>query len=267
MSTLRDETLSDLLHAFWQARLYLLIGGILGFIFAALLITFSVPHMRSIMIVAPTTEHTLTLHSEAAKDTIPEEPLPYLRYLKILTGPGVVADVMAQDQSLQLALEKSQRFTFQADKSFKNAEGISAYLSRQIVIKPVGATPLRMIEFEHPNPILAKKLLLSLHSAADKTLRTEFISRTENRMRYLKDLIAKTANPDHRQAQTNLLMEQERVGMMGRMDQYFAATLVEPPYLQPKPVWPRKSYIFPFCVFIGMLIGWVIFGIKANYTA
>jgi len=265
MSTLRDETLSDLLKALWMARVYLLVGGIIGFCIATLIVLFSVPHMRSIMVVAPTTDIVQPANASLEQTYTPQETIPFLRYLKILTGPNVVDAVLKKDQNLQNALQKTQRFTFQKPKNFKNAEDISAYLSRQIVIKPVGDTPLRTIEFEHPNPALAREILRQLHETADTLLRMELLARTENRLSYLKETLAKTANPDHRQALTNLLMEQERQSMMNRMDKYYAATLVEPPYINPKPVWPRKSYIFPLLVLVGMLGGWIIYGVAKSY--
>ena len=265
MSTLRDETLSDLLKALWIARLYLLIGGIIGFIIAALIVLFSVPHMRSIMVVAPTTDIVHSANMSFDQTQTPQETIPFLRYLKILTGPNVVETVLKKDPNLQSAIQNTRRFTFLKPRNLQNPEDVSAYLSKQIIIKPVGDTPLRTVEFEHPNPAMARELLLQLHETADTLLRMELLARTENRLGYLQETLKKTANPEHRQALTNLLIEQERQSMMNRMDKYYAATLVEPPYIHPKPVWPRKSYIFPLMVLVGMLIGWIIYGIAKTY--
>ena len=265
MSTLRDETLSDLLAAFWQARVFLMFGAIIGFIIAALIIIFSVPHMRAIMIVAPTSENSISSLPMYEQTNSTEESLPFLRYLKILTGPKVVRAVMEKNPQIKPALENSPRFKFEGKKSFRTAEDIAAYLSRQVLVKPVGDTSLRTIELEHANPLMARNLLMQLHEAADSILRLELLARTENRLSYLEDTISTTANPEHRQALTNLLIEQERQVMMVRMDKYFAAALVEPPYIHPKPVWPRKSYIFPLCVLMGLLVGWVIFGVVKSY--
>lgn len=266
MTTTRDETLSDLLKAFWQARAYLMIGGVIGFIAAALIVIFSVPHMRSIMVVSPTADiHAPLFQQGQDQNSNVKETIPFLRYLKIISGPNVVKAVLNQNPDIKSALQNNRRFTFLPPTTFEHAEEIAAYLTKEIMIKPVGDTPLRVIELEHPNPVLAKKLLLSLHEASDAILRQEMLQKTNARLEYLKSTIAETANPDHRQALTDLLIEQERASMMLKMDRHFAATLVEPPYIYPKPVWPRKSYLFPILVLTGMLAGWIIFGVVKTY--
>ncbi len=267
MSTLRDETLADLLNAFWRARLYLIIGAIIGFACAAIIITFSIPHMRIIMIVSPSIDMGAPLSDNgASQSTSKLETLPFLRYLKILSGPNVVKQILSNNPNVKKALQNTRRFSFQSANNMDSTEDISAYLTKEIVIKPVGDTPLRVIELEHPNAGLAQQLLLKLHETADQLLRQEMMMRTQNRLDYLKQTIAKTANPEHRQALTTLLMEQERLSMMIRMDRYFAATLVEPPYIYPRAVWPRKSYLFPIMVLAGMLMGWIIFGVIHTYN-
>ncbi|MCB9963623.1 MAG: hypothetical protein H6855_01130 [Rhodospirillales bacterium] len=269
MRTLRDETLADLLKALWSARVYVASGAVAGMILAGLVVLFAVPCYRVQMVIAPVSESASAGDAPGGASgafiTQAADQKTFASFLRILSGPNVIKSVLERDQNILPALQEVRRFTFQSGQDLSAPEDVSQFLTQAVRVKAVGETSLRTLELELPDPQLARQILFQLHQTADHILRTEAEARTDKRLAYLKETLARTANPDHRQALTSLLMEQERQAMILRMDKYFAADIVEPPFVTPRPVWPRKSYLFPLGALIGMMLGWVIYGIARSY--
>ena len=74
-------------------------------------------------------------------------------------------------------------------------------------------------------------------------------------------------HPDHRRALTSLLMEQEHVQMILAMDEPFAAIIAEPPAAGVKPYWPRKAIVLPVGLLAGMVLAYMLSGLRRAVSA
>ena len=141
-------------------------------------------------------------------------------------------------------------------------EELAIYLERNVRIDPLGATPLRRLSYLHPNPDFASALLRKLHLVADQMIRRDRRRQSQSRIDYLQNSLRKTTNPDHRKGITNLLMQQEHIQMLANLDEAYAAIVVEPASTLPKPAWPNKPLSFAVALFIGLMLGFMIWSIR-----
>lgn len=263
-----EETLVGLVRAVWRAKWFLVTGALVGILVAVLIIVTATPFYRAEMLVAPVKPVTdMGDRDQVSMRDVDRETLEFERYVQILTGPAVVRAALKAEPELTAKLSDARRFWFLEPYDFSAPDKLADWLKQAVALQPVGATPLRRILFEHPDGKVAQQVLMTLHITADAMIRAEVLQRTEERLRYLNATLAKAANPDHRRALTDLLLEQERTKMMVRMDRHFAATLVEAPFIQPRAVWPRKSYILALLILVGMIAGWIAFGVAQGRDA
>ncbi len=264
-----EPTLMDLLRLLWRARIFLVLGAVLGCIGAVLFLMCSVPHYRVTMLVAPA-ERTVRAD---VKSFLPGHPGFALQYMeRSMAAPEDtdftrfeytfrgrrVASSLFSDLSIVEGLRRERKFVFSPAPDMAGAEDMAEYFRKKIAIEPVGNTPLRRIVFDHPEPEFAMALLQRLYYQTDLLIRHEVAARAEGRAGYLKGMLEKTTHPDHRRVLTSLLMEQEHLLMMLAMEEPFAAIIAEPPARSVKPWWPRRSLIFAGFIFAGALLGFAV---------
>ena len=273
MSRAPEQTLSDLLKTLWQARLYLLAGGGIAFIAACLYLIFATPLYRAEMIVAPADGYALgdyalsssVDHSISLPFWRPSEPegisTDFYRFIYTVEEPSVAAILMKDKKVVVGVREDSAKLRRVAAETWRPSM-LSDYLRGRVKIEPVGATVLRRISYEHPNPEFAADMLRKLHLVADQMIRRDRRRHSQSRIDYLQQALAKTTHPDHRVGITRLLMQQEHIQMLANMDEPYAAIIVEPPSSSAKPVWPCWTLILPVSVLAGLLIGFVGWSIR-----
>jgi hypothetical protein len=186
----------------------------------------------------------------------------FMRFENIVRDPTVAA-LLLKDKTILYSVAKDKPLRFMADRRWPDTpEKFSAYLQKKVSIEPVGATPLRRLVYEHPDREFAVYLLTQMHEVADRLIRGEIRARTEARAAYLEKALDAERNPEHRQAITSLLMEQEHVRMILAMDEPFAAAVAEPAFAGPRPAWPRRALFFPVFGFIGAALGFALYGLR-----
>ncbi|MGZ9098052.1 MAG: Wzz/FepE/Etk N-terminal domain-containing protein [Micavibrio sp.] len=268
-----EPSLADVFKALWLARRYVILGAIFGLAGAALFLLLSVPHYRITMLVAPAERAAQT----DVKALLPDNPSFALQYLvntmgsqdssdfmrfeNTLRGPSVAA-LLLKDPKAAEGLGHSQKFRVSPSVSIDTPEKLSAVLEKKIAIMPVGNTPLRRIVIDHPSAEFGAALLRRLYSETDRLIRNEVAENARKRSLYLKDMLDKVNHPDHRRALTSLLMEQEHILMILAMDEPFVAIIAEPPSASVKPWWPRKNLILAGFAFVGMVLGFAVWGAK-----
>lgn len=275
-----EPTLADLLRLTLRARRYWTSGAALGLLAALLFLWAAVPHYRAEMLVGPAGRSSsgpdikailpdnssfavqYLLHSLGSSDST-----DFSRFEQTLRGPVVAAGVL-RDKTVPYALAKDRRLRFAREAQRPDTpEKLSAYLRRHVDIEPVGATPLRRLVYSHPDRDFAVLFLSALAQEADGIIKREIQARTDSRAAYLEQALAATRNPEHRQAITSLLMEQEHVKMILAIDEPFAAAVAEPAFASPLPVWPRKAIVLPAMAAAGAFLGMILYGLMRGAGA
>lgn len=105
-------------------------------------------------------------------------------------------------------------------------------------------------------------MLQAIHRAADQIIRDDVSRRTQQRVRWLNEMLAEVKHPDHRKALVALLMAQEQARMLVALDEPFAAAIVEPAAASAKPYWPRRGIVFPIAVLAGLFLGYGVYALR-----
>jgi hypothetical protein len=262
-----DVSLLDLLRSFWRAKIYMIFCALVTLMVAFIFISVSIPEYRATMIVAPADGYALGDYAPSV-DNSRIAALPFWRpkdsegastdfYRFIYTMRGAeAAKILMQDQSVVSNVNGMLK------KPIKTPEELSLYLTRNIQIDPLGATPLRRLIYKHENAEFSAALLRKLHLVADQMIRRDRRRQSQSRIEYLENSLRKTNNPDHRKGITNLLMQQEHVQMLANLDEAYAAIVVEPPSATPRPVWPNKALIYSAALLMGLLFGFLIWSLR-----
>jgi hypothetical protein len=262
-----EPTLSDILNDVWAARAWILVCASLFAALAFLLILATTPEYRASMIVAPADGYALGDYASSVSDGEklaipfwrPQEAegvsTDFHRFVFTLRGPAA-ADILLKDSGVLSGIARDGRWS-------KNAKGWTAeeladYLDKRVRIQHLGATPLRKITYHHPDPVFAASFLRKMHLVADQLIRRDRRRQSESRIKYLKDMLGKTVNPDHRRVIADLLSQQEHIQMLANLDEAYAAIIVEPPSSSPRPVWPDKALLFGVFLIAGGALGYFI---------
>ncbi|HPF79236.1 MAG TPA: Wzz/FepE/Etk N-terminal domain-containing protein [Alphaproteobacteria bacterium] len=259
----KEISLKQLLQSFWQAKFYMLGGWLVAFVLAFLFIFVSVPKYSANMIVAPADGYALGDYASAVQyDSVATLPFwrpkdqagastDFYRFIHTLRGPAV-AGILIKDESALSGINRT------LDNKIKTPEELSVYLKKHIRIDPLGATPLRRLNYAHPDAEFAAALLRKLHLVADQMIRRDRRQQSQSRIEYLENVLRRTNNPDHRKGVTNLIMQQEHIQMLANLDEPYAAIVVEPASASPKPTWPNKPLIWFVFSAIGLMFGYII---------
>jgi len=263
----KELSLSDLLKSFWTAKFYLLIALIFSSLLAVLFLYISIPKYKASMIVAPADGYALGDYASSIEyDRIAALPFwrpkdqegastDFYRFVHTLRGPSV-ANILIKDDSVLRGINKSRK------EDIKTPAELSIYLKQHIRVDPLGATPLRRINYSHPNPEFASAMLRKLHLVTDQMIRRDRRRQSESRIEYLENALRRTTNPDHRKGITNLLMQQEHIKMLANLDEAYAAIVVEPASTSPKPTWPNKPLVWFSFSFVAIIFGYLVWCLR-----
>ncbi len=261
-----EPSLADVVVMLWARRLWVGGGAVVGAALAFLTILLCVPRYHAEMLVSPAAqivragsaalagEYDYAVLPYVAKPMDQSASADFVRFEKIVTGRAV-AEILFRSAKIREGVARDRRFRFEGGAGVASPAALADYLARTVRVDPVGATDLRRISYEHPEPGFAEFLLASLHAAADGTIRDQARRQAAERRDYLETAMASNPNPDHRRALTTLLMREEEVAMMIAMDQPYAAALAEAPAASARPVWPRRALFFPVFVLVGAILG------------
>ena len=263
-----EKTLFDVLRDLWRARVYMVVFAVIMLVLAFVFMAFSQNFYRAQMIVAPA-----STMGQVARDigegSIQVQPnelsnnLAFTRFENIYDGVSV-ANILLKDKEILATLKFDRNFEFSEPRTNWTAEKLSEYLGKRVTIEPVSGTYLRKITYLHPNKELALYMVTQIHSVSDEVIRKSILREVEGRINYLNKSLAATTNPAHRRNLTALLMEQERIKMLVSIDQPYAASIIEPPYVASKPSFPDPYAIYPIFLFVGLLLGFIVYGIRHN---
>ena len=259
-----DETFVTLIPALWRARLFLFLGALAGVIVATAMALTAVPFYRAEMIIAPVQSSPVPGQELSVTGRSPLSQANHSRFeqfIEILDGPEVLRAAIESQPDLLSKISARQRFVFWPALEVQSPEDAATLLESALTIRPSGQTELRIIRFEHPDPVFAREFIASLHMIADRQLRNAAAAQSEARLNYLTETLRTEQNSDHRDALGLLLLQQQRELMSIRMDHAFAAVVLEPAFTLPRPVWPRALTLYTLLLLIGIVLGWITFGL------
>lgn len=268
-SSLREKTLFDVLQDVWRARISMIFCAGVALVFALAFVVAAQKYSRAEMIVAPANPlgDLFSAPLPAGEGTISvqnppiREDIAFLRFENSFFG-AQVARILIKDESILKGLAADKAFPFSQSKSEWTAAELAAYVKKRVRIEPVSGTPLRKLTYLHSDPAFAVKFLSQVYAVTDELIRAGALRDVQARTAYLDDTIAKTADADHRRILTDILMGQERIRMLVSVDQPFSAAIIEPPSASARPVWPDPYLIIPAFVFAGLLLGFVMHGVR-----
>lgn len=268
-----DKSVMDVMQDLWAARRLVMIGVAIFLTLAIGFLGFSTPYSKAEMLVmpanpmgefldAPMPMNEGTLSPQRQKEAVHDQA--FLRFENSYSGVRV-ASILLQNKEIIAGLARDRVLVFGAGQKFDTPQELSAYIKKRVRIEPVSGTPLRRLMYLHPDPVFAARFLSHIYAVTDELIRAQTLKEVQARAAYLDQMIAQNSDADHRRVLTNILMAQERLRMLVSIDQSFSATIIEPPFSSPKPVWPDWKIVIPVFLILGVLCGFVVHGmLKKN---
>jgi hypothetical protein len=241
---------------------------------AAILWALAVPQFRAELTLAPANPMNGAQFSRLMQDGDNFTPLSFLlqkvgsagtpdfiRFEATARGQAVAGELL-EDRTILEGLARDRAFLWSRPRTRWTAAELSEYLERRIDIEPVSGGGLRQLRYSHPDPRFAAYLLSEIHKVADHAIRRKTRGETLGRITYLQAELAKSTNPEHRRALTDLLLEQERLNMLVSIDQPYAADIVEDSASSARPLWPDIPLSAVLLGLAGMALGFAAFGLR-----
>ncbi|CAO3423267.1 Wzz/FepE/Etk N-terminal domain-containing protein [Azospirillum endophyticum] len=199
----------------------------------------------------------------------------FARYLELF-GSGPVAEQLAREPAILHALFPERwdpgqgRWRLQSgllpmvkrallalvgreDWLEPDGDRVARALRERLVIDMLRSGPMRRISIRHADRATAVDLLGRIAAATDSHLRTEAARRSAAQIAHIKLRLDAVTVAVHRQALSDLLLDQERVAMMIGVDLPFAADMIQPPAAGALPDWPNPAVVVPLAGLVGLV--------------
>jgi hypothetical protein len=267
-----DLNLGVLLREVWAARFFCFVGLSIGLLIAFVFVSIAEPRVEAQMIVSPADPLEINMQSRYqdgsnsyslnASDTRSNNELVshFVRFQALMRG-STVARVLLRDERIVKGLQNDRSFVFEGKKDILTPEDLASYIIKRVEVDPFGETSLKTLRYRHHDAAFAAYFLQQVHRVADQLIRADLRGQVDQRIAYLERVVAKTANPEQRRVMTNLMLEQERLRMLLSMDTPVAAAAVEPASARSHIVWPDPYLFYGGLGFIGLLLGYFLFGL------
>ncbi|PWC39641.1 hypothetical protein [Azospirillum sp. TSO35-2] len=280
------RTLVRVLRGGWR---WLLAGGFGGLALAVAALWLVTPSYSAAIIVGPTARvgsaamgarvPTLSGRETASSVAEPgagdESLSDYARYLELF-GAGPVAEALQRDPAVLRALFPDRwdaeagrwrpppglpamvkrallALVGRGDWTEPDGERVARALRDRLVVDMLRSGPMRRITLRHADRATALDLLGRVAAATDAHLRAEAARRSAAQIAHIKTRLSAVMAAEHRQALSELLLDQERVAMMIGVDLPFAADLIQPPTAASLPDWPNPAVVVPLAGLAGLL--------------
>ena len=148
---------------------------------------------------------------------------------------------------------------------------LEQYIEKRVQIEPFGDAStvskiagldpdLKEVTFEFKDPRFGVLFLRALYDTADSEMRQAALTRSTTYIAYLEKKLATVQLGEHRQALTDLLIDQERSLMLTQSKLPYAARLLSPPTASTYPTNPNVLLVLLASVLIGIFLGvlWIV---------
>ncbi len=263
---IQEPTLKEIIKDAWKSKIYILLFGVVFFFISVLLVYFMKPFYKAEAIIS--SSFILNNIEEEKDSAVSMENIInfddlFISYQQILTGP-VTAKAVINDRVRKIAEQDCIFKGCNREFVIWNSQEFSDYIRDKVKIEPVAMTNFRKITYEHPDKESAVYMISVLHEQANNIIKSRIEKSLEKRIDYLKKSLEGDLYPDNRKAVVKMLMQYEYILMLTRVEEYIAAKYIEPVYVSNKSVWPRKYIFITVFIFVGMLLGYVIAGIRKS---
>lgn len=264
-----ERTLGDVLADMWRAKLYLVLGALVGCLLAGGVMFLAVPQTKMSMLVAPANplndagvggQGSVVMRFLTQRAGV-DNARGFTRFENMYSGVSV-AKILIEDPKIMKAVQVDRRFIFMADRADMSAEKLADYIARKVRLEPAGVSSFRRLTYWHSHPPAGEYVVARIHAVTDQLIRSAVQRGAEERIVYLNTKIAETPHLEHRKALTELLLEQERLLMLASIDQPYAAAVIEPPSRYYKAQWPNGTLLFFVFAMIGGFVGFMIYGLR-----
>ena len=233
----------------------IVLGSVIGFIFALLVILIQKPVYQAEMIIGPTARTGMPSLSSFLPKVAADAPA--LQYFVERIDASQSTDFTVFE-----TLMTSPSIHLQVNDAMVKAENKHQWFEKRLKLRPVGLTQFRKVTLRDTDKEKLIPILNTLYRLTDQSIRNDAQSKTQRRIAYLNEQLKTTMNPGHRDAIIALLKEQEQTSMMVSIDSHFAADIIEPAYVLDKPVAPYWRILFPIFIALGGFLGLVISGLR-----
>ncbi|MBK1841641.1 hypothetical protein JHL17_30000 [Azospirillum sp. YIM B02556] len=134
-----------------------------------------------------------------------------------------------------------------------DGDRVERALRERLLIDMLRSGPMRRISFRHADRATAVDLLGRIAAATDAHLRSEAARRSAAQIAHIKLRLDAVTVAVHRQALSDLLLDQERVAMMIGVDLPYAADMLQPPAAGMLPDWPNPAAVVPLAGLVGLV--------------
>ncbi|MGH1404849.1 MAG: hypothetical protein ACRBDL_11470 [Alphaproteobacteria bacterium] len=266
---LPEKTLFDVLRDIWRAKFYILFFVCICMAMAFAFLSVARGFYRADLVISPAINlaqgtHMVGYRSEGSPAVSfgQESTDAFSRFVQVYDGVSV-ATILLTDKKIRDGLTDDLSFEFSKPQREWTPELLSEYIERRVVIEPVHGTEMRRMFYLHPRKQFAAHFLSRIHLVADELIRARILRDVNARISYLEEALTKTNNPAHQRNFTALLLEQERVKMLVSLEgQPFSADIVEPASVSFKEKWPAPYLVYPVFIFVGILFGFVLYGLR-----
>ena len=135
------------------------------------------------------------------------------------------------------------------------ASELQDYLEKNLALAEDQKRSIATVTLTHPDPELARDVLTAVYHASDDHQRARMESRTVAYIDYIAKKLQTIQLAEHREALANTLAEQERMLMMVRTGQPFAADALGIVSVTDDPVFPKTFIVIAAGLAAGVLAG------------
>ena len=229
----------------------IVVGIAMGAVFAFLVVIIQPKTYRAVMIVGPTERAGMPSLSSFLPKVAADAPA--LQYFVERIDASQSTDFTVFE-----TLILSPSIHTKIPDNIAPDDNLIEWFDRHLTIRPVGLTPFRRIILDHRDRDKLIPILNTLFQLTDQAIRQDKRAKVNRRITHLTEQLREVRNPDHRDAMIALLKEQEQTAMMVAIDSEFAANIIEPAYILPKPVSPNPMILFPVLMVLGGLVGLMV---------
>jgi len=266
-----DLNMIGLLREVWAAKVFLTIGLSVGLLAAFAFIVVSKPQFEARMMVGPAQplEASMEARFENGQNSYVlgreqnnsiEVVSNFTRFQAMMRGVSV-ARLLLRDRRIVEGLESDVAFVFGDGREGIQPTELAKYIGARVKLDRFGESALREMVYRHRDGRFAAYFVQQIHRTTDQLIRAELRGQVDERIAYLERVIAKTVNAEQRRIMTNLLLEQQRARMMVSMDAPVAAIVVEPAASSAGAVWPDAGLLYSGLGFLGLFLGYLVFGV------
>jgi len=277
LNTDNDLNVIGVLREIWAAKVFLLVGLCVGLLAGACFSVLAVPKVEARMMIGPAQPMDASMKSQfqdgqnsyvigAERDGSGEMVSNFTRFKAMMRGVSV-ARFLLRDARIVEGVKADRSFVFERGQGDLSATDLAAYIGKHVSFDRFGESALKEMVYRHADRKFAAYFVQQIHRVTDQLIRAELRNQVDERVAYLERVIAKTNNPEQRRIITNLLLEQERARMMVSMDAPVAASVIEPVAAGARVVWPNAGLVYGGLGLVGLLLGYVVFGLVTFQVA